>query len=255
MTLAAVASVLVTASLGRWQLSRAAQKLAVQATLDERRQLPPVEASALRDAQRERDSAPEATPTEPGLQALVHRSVVLQGHWLAQHTVFLDNRQMNGRPGFFVVTPLQLGGQAEGGVVLVQRGWAPRNFLDRTQVPHVDPPANAQARVEGRLAQPPSKLFEFASGQQAQGSSRIRQNLDLPAFRAETGLDLAPLIVLQTSPADDGLRREWPVVGAGVDKHYGYAFQWFGLSGLIAVLYVWFNIFRRFIRQRSQPAA
>ena len=45
------------------------------------------------------------------------------------------------------------------------------------------------------------------------------------------------------------------VVGAGVDKHYGYAFQWFGLCGLIALLYVWFQIVRRFIRPRSHPAA
>mgnify|MGYP000679766094 CR=1 FL=1 len=55
--------------------------------------------------------------------------------------------------------------------------------------------------------------------------------------------------------ARDGLLRDWPVVGAGVEKHYGYAFQWFGLCGLIALLYVWFQIVRRFIRPRSQPAA
>jgi len=45
------------------------------------------------------------------------------------------------------------------------------------------------------------------------------------------------------------------VVGTGVDKHYGYAFQWFGLCGLMALLYVWFQIVRRFIRPRSQSAA
>jgi len=80
----------------------------------------------------------------------------------------------------------------------------------------------------------------------------------LAAFRTETGLALAPLTVLQTGPvgdAGDGLLRDWPVVGAGVEKHYGYAFQWFGLCGLIALLYVWFQIVRRFIRPRSQPAA
>jgi surfeit locus 1 family protein len=42
----------------------------------------------------------------------------------------------------------------------------------------------------------------------------------------------------------DGLRRDWPVVDAGLGKHYGYAFQWFGLSALFAGLYVWFQLLR-----------
>ena len=39
---------------------------------------------------------------------LLHRRVVLRGQWLAGNTVFLDNRQMQGRQGFTVVTPLQI---------------------------------------------------------------------------------------------------------------------------------------------------
>jgi len=38
--------------------------------------------------------------------------------------------------------------------------------------------------------------------------------------------------------------REWPQPVAGVEKHYGYAFQWFGLGALITMLYVWFQIVR-----------
>ena len=63
------------------------------------------------------------------------------------------------------------------------------------------------------------------------------------------------LSVLQTGPASEGMQRDWPVIGAGVDKHYGYAFQWFGLSSLIALLYVWFQLVRRFVRPRSRPLA
>jgi surfeit locus 1 family protein len=40
------------------------------------------------------------------------------------------------------------------------------------------------------------------------------------------------------------LLREWPQAATGVEKHYGYAFQWFGLALLIALLYVWFQIVR-----------
>jgi len=247
IAVAAVAGVLVTASLGRWQLSRAAEKESLQATLGARAAMPAVSDTELLGAKTSTDKTPHA---------LVHRTVVLQGRWLSAHTVYLDNRQMQGRPGFFVLTPLQLSGQE--GVVLVQRGWAPRNFQDRTQLPQVQTP-EGPVRVEGRVAPAPSRLYEFeGGGDSTQGSSRIRQNLDLDAFRAETGLALAHLTVLQTGRDDtagEGLQRDWPVVGAGVDKHYGYAFQWFGLSGLIALLYVWFQIVRRFIRPRSQPAA
>jgi cytochrome oxidase assembly protein ShyY1 len=49
-------------------------------------------------------------------------------------------------------------------------------------------------------------------------------------------------VPLAINQASEGLLREWPVVASGVAKHHGYAFQWFGLSGLIALLYVWFQI-------------
>ena len=62
---------------------------------------------------------------------------------------------------------------------------------------------------------------------------------------------LADVTVLQTGADGEGLLRQWPAVSAGVDKHHGYAFQWFGLSGLIATLYVWFQLVRRFLRPRS----
>lgn len=262
ITLAALISMAVTASLGRWQVSRAAEKQALQTMLDTRAVLPAVDGRALMGGSGVQGQSgatdvkmdAEGATVPRTLEELVHRVVVLEGRWLAAHTVYLDNRQMQGRPGFFVLTPLQL---AEGGgVVLVQRGWVPRNFQDRTQLPSVVTPEGL-VRVKGRVAAAPSRLYEFQGGDSVQGSSRIRQNLDLAAFRAETGLALASLTVQQTSEAGapgDGLQRDWPVVGAGVDKHYGYAFQWFGLCGLIALLYVWFQIVRRFIRPRSQPA-
>lgn len=245
ITLAAVAGMLATGSLGRWQLSRAAEKEALQAMRDQRGRLPAIDGRALL-------AAKELPADDP--HSLFHRTVRLQGRWLAEHTVYLDNRQMQGRPGFFVLTPLELAEPA-GGVVLVQRGWVARNFQDRAQLPAVQTPQDVVVDVQGVVAPPPSRLYEFQGADSAQGSSRIRQNLDLASFRTETGLALAPFTVLQTHAASEGLLRDWPVVGTGVDKHYGYAFQWFGLCGLIALLYVWFQLVRRFIRPRSRPAA
>jgi surfeit locus 1 family protein len=230
ITLASVLGIGVTASLGRWQLNRAALKLEWQAAIDRQESAAELDAAALGAAQ---DWAP-----------LLHRRVRLRGTWLAPATVYLDNRQMQGRVGFFVVTPLQLEGK--GGVVLVQRGWAARNFEDRTRLPVVDTPAG-WVQVQGRMAPAPSQLYE--PGRPGQG--QIRQNLALVPFGLEKSLVLAPLTVQQTDPPSDGLLRAWPVVNLGVDKHYGYAAQWLGLATLIAVLYLWFQWVQPFIQRPS----
>jgi surfeit locus 1 family protein len=53
----------------------------------------------------------------------------------------------------------------------------------------------------------------------------------------------------------DGLLRNWPPVASGVDKHHGYAFQWFGLCALILILYVWFQILSPLRLARRRPTA
>ena len=74
------------------------------------------------------------------------------------------------------------------------------------------------------------------------GSSAIRQNLDLEAFKTETRFPLRTDVTLrQTGAASEGLQRDWTAPTLGVEKHYGYAFQWFGLAALVAILYVWFQ--------------
>jgi len=224
ITLITLVGVVATFSLGRWQLSRASDKQALQAGIEGRQQLAPLG-----------DAELLATPAADRL----HRRVQLRGRWLAEHTVFLDNRQINGQPGFYVLTPLQL--QDDGAWLLVQRGWVPRNFVDRNALPRVDTPGGEVA-LQGRIAPAPSKLYAFQGAEQGV----IRQNLDLDAFRAETRLPLLDQTVVQTGPPSEGLLRQWPEPASGVEKHYGYAFQWFGLSGLMAILYVWFQIVRRF---------
>jgi surfeit locus 1 family protein len=220
----ALAAAAGTARLGLWQLDRAAQKNALQVEIDARTGLPPLAAREL--ARRPQDAA-----------AQVHRRALVEGRWLPAHTVWLDNRQMDGRPGFFVLTPLALD---DGSALLVQRGWQPRDFVERSRV--APPPTpDGPVRIGGRLARDPARLV--ALGEDAPGP--IRQNLDIDAFARETGLALRPLTLLQESPTDqDALRRDWPRPAAGVHKHHGYAFQWFALSALIVGLYVWFQLVR-----------
>ena len=222
---AALLGAIVTLQLGLWQLSRAAEKQALQQDIDTRAAQPPLDNLALAE------SGP--------MSERMHRRVSLRGHWLDQHTVYLENRQMDGKPGFYVLTPLHLDDVSR--VVLVQRGWVQRHFNDRTALPELQP-AGGAVPVDGRIAPPPAKLYAFESQEQG----KIRQNLDLAGFVQETGLPLAEYSVLQTGPQGDGLLRDWPAIQTGVAKHHGYAFQWFALSGLITVLFIWFQIVRRF---------
>lgn len=220
--LATIAGVALTARLGAWQLSRAAEKQALQASLDERGALPPLALAEL---------------PLGAAEAVHHRRAVLEGRWLAARTVFLENRQMDGRPGFFVLTPLEL---KTGDAVIVQRGWVPRDLLERTRVPAVPTPTDATVRVAGRVMPPPARLYDFGSS----GSGPLRQNLDLAAYAQEIGVALRPWSLQQQADGapDDGLARRWPAPAVDLHKHHGYAFQWFALAALLTGLYVWFQL-------------
>ena len=111
--------------------------------------------------------------------------------------------------------------------------------------------------IGARIAPSPAHLLELGKESPppaaASGSSPIRQNLDLEAFRAETKLPLRTDVSLQQSgPASEGLQRDWPAPALGLERHYGYAFQWFGLSALVVILYVWFQFITPIRRSRRR---
>jgi surfeit locus 1 family protein len=222
IAVAALVGIALGASLGLWQWGRGQQRTALHEVVDAREHGTAVTVQELL----------AATGADP---RLLHRPVVVRGEWLPAQTVFLDNRQMNAVPGFYVVTPLRIDGSQA--VVLVQRGWVQRNFEHRDRLPALQTPTGT-VQVRGRLAPPPAKLYAFATEEKGP----IRQNLDLGAFRAETGLPLLPLSVQQTGAPSEGLLRQWPQAGSGAEKNFGYAFQWWALSALIAILYVWFQL-------------
>ena len=233
LTTAAILVAALTFSLGQWQLRRAAQKQNLQLAIETQSNQFILNAQDL--------------ALEKNSLAVVHRRATLKGIWRAEHTVFLDNRQMNGKPGFIAITPLVLDGTGQ--IILVQRGWALRNFADRTKLPDIQTPVGL-VTVRGRIAPPPSKLYEFKGAE----SGRIRQNIDISAFSREIALPLMPVSMIQTGPANEGLLRDWAAPNVGIDKHYGYAFQWFGLCALMVGLYVWFQIINPWRVKRKTSA-
>ena len=232
--LSMLVGVTVTVRLGFWQLSRADEKQTRHNTIMAQQAAPQLTTSQLLG--------------NPVLFQQTHQRVALEGQWLPQHTVYLENRVMNGQAGFYVLTPLQLDASTR---VLVQRGWVPRHRQDRTLLPPIETPLGL-VRLQGRLAAPPSPLLSLGANDTAapaSGPLNIRQNLDLDAYAAETG---APLVatVLQTDPASEGLLREWPEISAGVEKNLAYAFQWFALAALQLMLYLWFQFVKPYRHAR-----
>ncbi len=238
VTLAMVIGVALTVRLGFWQLSRAAQKEERQAAIVVQMQAGVLNTSALLD--------------DPTNFDLMHQRVRLQGQWLPQHTVYLDNRPMNGRAGFWVITPLQLNANTR---VLVQRGWVPRHQLDRTLLPEIQTPTGV-VQIQGRIAPPPSPLMSLTADPGFDNTdpkvNHIRQNLDLGVYAVQVGGTLAAT-VLQTDANSEGLQRDWPVITAGVEKNLAYAFQWFALAALQLILYIWFQFIQPYRHARRLP--
>lgn len=203
---AGLAVCLAGVQLGNWQMRRAEEKTRLGervARLSAAPAVPLAEASAA--------GGPEEW-----------RRVTLDGEWLPRGTVFLDNRVHDGRPGYHVLSPLRL---ATGEVVLVNRGWVAAG-MDRSRLPEVAGGVGP-AWVEGVVRHPEARPFTLA---REAGSGRLWQFLDLPAYRQSFGLSVADFVVQQNSVEPDGLLRDWPRPDAGVDRHRGYAVQWYGLA-------------------------
>lgn len=231
VSVAALLAVALTTSLGVWQLGRAGQKRALQQAIETQASLPAWGNVELLGR------------TDPAQDA--HRPVQLVGRWVQGATLFLDNRPMNGRTGFIVLTPMRLSGSER--AVLVQRGWVPRDFQDRQRLPEVPTPTH-EVTLAGRLALPPSQLFDLGPG----GQGPIRQNVALAELAREWGVPLLEGVsVLQTGADGQALQRDWPRFVGDEHKHLAYAAQWFAMSAIVAGLYFWFQILQPRSRRKT----
>lgn len=221
---AALLLALGTARLGFWQLDRAKEKTALEHALEQQAKLPPLLSSDfLRDA---------------SLWQQIHRNVELQGQWLDDKTVYLDNRTHHGQHGFWVMTPFRW---APGQLVWVQRGWVVRDPVDASKSGPVET-MNSNTLITGRISNGLSHMVEL-NKQDTQVSAsgiKIQVNLDRAQMQSMVA-DNVNAVVVQTGTDSEGLRRDWQVVAVNSEKNKAYAFQWFCLSGLTALLYVWFQ--------------
>lgn len=202
-------------ALGNWQARRAEAKLALAQQL----------ALQMRAPARLIGAEPVSAAD------LLDRHVQARGSFIAARTVFLDNRNRGGKPGYEVVTPLAL---SPAMAVLVQRGWVERSQRETVRTPQ------GVVAVDGiALARLPRALAVST-----EGSGQVRQNLEVADYAKEIGIALQPVVIQQRSQLGDGLARDWPRPDFGVDTHRAYALQWYSLAALAGVLGIVFS-FRR----------
>lgn len=237
----------VCALLGRWQLGRAEEREAIHANIL---------------SGRERTAVNITADTNPD-ELLNWRQAHASGHWLNRYTVLIANRNLNGKPGYWVVTPLALPDHGQT-ALLVLRGWIPRPLGTGATLPPLDGP-ETQVSIQGEVREHVPRLFDLSafSGGTDQGlpdnPSKAQtplevQNLELENFTAVTGIKLLPAVLQQTSATtlSDGtpLVQSWPTPSLDSDKNRGYALQWFAFAAI--AVGAWLVIAWRAWRRRPQ---
>ncbi|MFP4263205.1 MAG: SURF1 family protein [Halomonas sp.] len=189
-------------ALGLWQWERADEKRAYLARLEA--------APAL--------TAPREAPPEGS-------RLTLSGEYLAEETLFLDNRTHDGRLGVAPLTPLR---GDDGRLWLIQRG-----FLETgtsREAPEVDTP-EGRVTLQGRwqAAGESAPLF----GPNHEG--RRLQRIALEAWPLEFAHD--GWLHLEEGPG--ALPAWWTPSVMPPSRHLGYAVQWWGLAlAALAVMLV-----------------
>lgn len=214
------AAILVAAigvALGQWQTRRAHEKEAIDVSIRGRGSMPTLDLNA----------------ALPGANAEFRRAIV-RGQFVANWPVYLDNRPYNGAAGFYVLMPFRIAGTNEH--MLVARGWVQRNPIDRAKLPTIPVPEGT-VQLQGVLRHDAGHVMELgASGPLKPGA--IVQNANAASIAQAAGIKIVPLMLEQTSDTQDGLVREWPLPSAGVERHRGYAFQWYGLAATALIFFV-----------------
>ncbi len=227
--LATVAVVALGIALGNWQLRRAAEKTTLETRL------------AAGNA-----SAPLVLGAAPlPAEQAEFRRVSVSGEFVRDWPLYLDNRPYQNRVGFYLLMPFKIAGSNMH--VLVERGWLPRNMAQRDQLPPYDTPSGT-VTLQGIARLSAGHVMQLGTAPALQPRA-IVQNADPAQVAVATGLPMQPFVIEQTAPAqpggdDSAMVRDWPAPSLGVDKHRGYAFQWYALAATALTFFV-VNGFRR----------
>lgn len=219
---------LLLCSLGVWQLGRAEQKK--QLLL---RQQTAIDSGVINLNQQTMDDT----------AALRYRKAKLTGHYDIAHQFLLDNRIVDGKTGYFVLTPFRVDGQQA--AILINRGWLPLGD-DRNQMPDLTMQTEP-TEIAGRINQFPSVGLVLKGAEiPTENWPSVVQVVDSKVLSQKLGYEIAAFQIELEPSAAGGYTREWKInVPIPPEKHLAYAVQWFGLALTLTALFIWISIKNR----------
>lgn len=211
----AIGVIALFVSLAAWQLDRAAEKSRLRALFSSE-----VPYSHLEDA--------------PQLEEF--STIEANGRYDGERQVLIDNMIVDGRIGYFILTPFQpVSGQRW---LMVNRGWVARHA---TGQPDLDIDIDNTGRtLRGRIGFLPRVGIRtreaFADTRDWPKKALYPR---LAELSSELGEELLPFVLLLSPAEENGFVRRWLPRESGSMMHYGYAFQWFAMAVAVLGLLFW----------------
>jgi surfeit locus 1 family protein len=229
LTILIVLLVALFLRLGTWQLARRAERLAANAEIIARTELPPlVVTGELLD------------PDEANL-----RRATVRGVFDYSQEIVLRNRTWNDYPGVHVLVPLKISGSEAGGAptaILVDRGWIPYESAAPAGRAEYQ---NAQGEVEvyGILRKSQERRGNVSPEDPLPSlDNRVDawHRVDLPKIRQQAPYPLLTLYLEEDTRPGEARRlfpKPQPEISLDEGSHLLYAIQWFSFAAIAVVGY------------------
>jgi len=170
---------------------------------------------------------------------LNYRLAKIDGHYVLDKQIFIDNKVHQGKTGVYVMTPFKLKNSEYS--ILVNRGWVPM-VIDRSSLPQIKTPAQF-LKLTGKIKVSGKKPFMVGDQFQSnQGWPALMQWISFKDIESKSGLKLLPYIFLLDEKEQGGYVRNWKPVVMQPEKSTSYAVQWFTLALALVIIYIVVNL-------------
>ena len=201
-------------SLGFWQLDRADEKRGIEASI-----------------KLANTGSVELIVEEGSLKNKEYYEVRLQGKYFSDKQFIYDNQIVNQVSGYYVLTPYALEGQSK--TILINRGFIPWNGR-RDKLADID--IGQDAREIKVLISKPIKRMELKPTEIGIQFPILIQSIDLQDMASLASVDFSSVIGLLDPSASNGFVRKWEPYTGSIEKHIGYAVQWFLMALVLAII-------------------
>ena len=209
-----IATLVLLISLGFWQLDRADEKRAIEDQI----------ASA-------NSGDVEFVTSVEFLKDKEYYHVRLQGSYIGDKQFIYDNQIVDQISGYYVLTPFILKGASK--AVLINRGFIPWSGR-RDKLANVDIGEKlTEAKVQISI---PIKRMELKVSETTGDFPVLIQALNLDEMSAIASLDFASVIGLLSPESENGFVRQWEPYTGSIERHIGYAIQWFLMAFVLAFI-------------------